>query len=198
MSDISIAKQGAYWTIQGEGYFSGEPMIFVRLAGCSVGCPGCDTNYVPHKEVDTAEIVAECERLRKTHRRAEHVWITGGEPTDQPLTVLNEQLWAAGFKPCLATSGVRAVGGVWWWLSVSPHSRDLTQRSGSEIKFVPGLNGLTVEDMEDIADKGIEFNFWYVQPLVGSRESLEVCLEWLRDHRHYRMSPQSHKSWGMA
>jgi len=198
MSNLSIAKQGVYWTVQGEGYFSGEPMIFVRLAGCSVGCPGCDTNYVPHKEVDSAEIVAECERLRETHRRAEHVWITGGEPTDQSLSVLNSQLWQAGFKGCLATSGTKVVEDRWWWLSVSPHARDLMHRSGAELKFVPGLNGLTLDDMVAIEESNVDFAHKYVQPLVGSRESLEVCLEWLRDHRHYRMSPQSHKSWGMA
>jgi len=32
-------------TIQGEGPFAGEPAIFVRLAGCVLQCPLCDTDY---------------------------------------------------------------------------------------------------------------------------------------------------------
>lgn len=198
MSVLSIARQGVYWTVQGEGQFAGEPMIFVRLAGCSVGCPGCDTNYTPHKDIDSQEIVAECTRLRETHRRAQYVWVTGGEPTDQPLTVLNEQLWAAGFKACLATSGMKVVEDKWWWVSVSPHARNIMQRSGAELKLVPGLNGLTVEDMTAIEESRVDFAHRFVQPLVGNRESLEVCLEWIRNHRNYRLSPQNHKSWGMA
>lgn len=198
MSILSIAKQGVYWTVQGEGYFAGEPMIFIRLAGCSVGCPGCDTNYVPHKEVDSQEIVWECELLRETHRRAKYVWITGGEPTDQSLTALNRQLLHAGFKACLATSGMKIVEDRWWWLSVSPHASGFMHRSGAELKLVPGLNGLTIDDMVCIEESKVDFAHRYVQPLVGNRESLEVCLEWLRDHKQYRLSPQNHKSWGLA
>ena len=197
MSTLSIARQGVYWTIQGEGVFSGEPMLFLRLAGCSVGCPMCDTNYVSYKEVDSQDIVAQCERLREINRNAAYVWVTGGEPTDQPLTDLNRQLWGAGFKPVLATSGVRAVEDRWWWVSVSPHNRAFVQRIGGEMKLVPGLNGLSLADME-IIDSSADFAHYFVQPMVGSRESLEVCLEWLRDHPRYRMSAQSHKSWGLA
>ena len=32
-------------TIQGEGYWSGTPSDFIRLAGCPVKCPWCDTGY---------------------------------------------------------------------------------------------------------------------------------------------------------
>ena len=32
-------------TIQGEGAHTGIPSIFVRLQGCPVGCPWCDTKH---------------------------------------------------------------------------------------------------------------------------------------------------------
>ena len=32
----------SFYTIQGEGYFSGTPAYFVRLGGCDVGCHWCD------------------------------------------------------------------------------------------------------------------------------------------------------------
>ncbi|STL83083.1 7-carboxy-7-deazaguanine synthase; queosine biosynthesis [Escherichia coli] len=32
-----------FQTLQGEGYFTGVPAIFIRLQGCPVGCAWCDT-----------------------------------------------------------------------------------------------------------------------------------------------------------
>ena len=39
-----------FQTIQGEGYFTGVPSVFVRLQVCPVGCAWCDT-----KQTWTAE-----------------------------------------------------------------------------------------------------------------------------------------------
>ena len=32
-------------SLQGEGSYTGLPSIFVRLQGCPVGCPWCDTKH---------------------------------------------------------------------------------------------------------------------------------------------------------
>ena len=32
----------SFYSIQGEGYHSGKPAYFVRLAGCNVKCTWCD------------------------------------------------------------------------------------------------------------------------------------------------------------
>lgn len=191
---IKIAKQDVFWTVQGEGRYAGEPMIFIRLAGCSVGCPACDTNYGFAASRSEEDIVADCVRLQEEHTRAKYVWVTGGEPTDQDLGVLNDLLWAAGFKPCLATAGTRPVEHCWWHTSISPHTADFVQRSGSEIKLVPELNGL---DPDTLDLSGCSFAYWWVQPMAGSKTSLQSCLVWLKKHPHFRLSPQSHKSWGL-
>ncbi len=34
-----------FQTLQGEGYFTGVPAIFIRLQGCPVGCARCDTKH---------------------------------------------------------------------------------------------------------------------------------------------------------
>lgn len=192
---LKMAKQGVFWTVQGEGFYCGEPMIFVRLAGCSVGCAECDTNYRPFSEAPESDIVNQCVSLRKKHGRADYVWITGGEPTDQNLSTIVALLWDSGFKPCLATAGTRKLSGQWWWVSVSPHSNDFELKTGSEIKLVPGLNGLRLADM-DLSK--CSFHYRYVQPLVGSRESMQECLRWLEGRPEWRLSPQCHKSWGLS
>lgn len=191
---LNLAAQGVYWTIQGEGYYAGEPMVFIRLAGCSVGCKACDTNYQHSSTATEEEIVGLCDELRATHKRASYVWVTGGEPTDQDLHKLNKLLWNRGFKPCVATSGVRELTDKWWCASISPHTPDFKQRCGYEIKLVPGLNGL---DLHTLDLSHCSFGYWWVQPMAGSRDSLEACCEWLKNNSHFRMSPQSHKSWGL-
>lgn len=191
---LKMAAQGVYWTIQGEGHYCGEPMVFIRLAGCSVGCPRCDTNYVFHRELSEQEIVAECVRLRDEHVRAKYAWVTGGEPLEQDLTALNLLLWDAGFKPCLATSGVKKTDRPWWWLSVSPHTKDFSQRHGAEIKLVPRLNDL---DIFSLDLSGTSFGYRYVQPMAGNRESFNDCLEFIKDKPEWNLSPQCHKTWGL-
>jgi 7-carboxy-7-deazaguanine synthase len=191
---LQIARQAVYWTIQGEGALVGEPMIFVRLAGCSVGCASCDTNYSHWRTCEEIAIVEDCIKARESSGRAKYVWVTGGEPTDQDTGVLVDLLWAAQFIPCVATSGIRPVGGDWGWISVSPHTPKIAQRSGDEIKIVPLLNGLMPKDL-DLS--GTSFRHRYVQPMAGSRESLDICLDWIKSNPEWLFSPQSHKSWGV-
>ncbi len=52
-------------TLQGEGSFTGVPAIFVRLQGCPVGCPWCDTRHTwdlrPEAETSIAVVVEKAE-----------------------------------------------------------------------------------------------------------------------------------------
>ncbi len=41
-----------FQTLQGEGYFTGVPAIFIRLQGCPVGCAWCDTKHTRDKLAD--------------------------------------------------------------------------------------------------------------------------------------------------
>jgi hypothetical protein len=51
-----LAAQGVYPSMLGEGLLMGLPAVLVRLAGCSVGCPGCDTDYRVTERATAAEI----------------------------------------------------------------------------------------------------------------------------------------------
>ncbi len=42
-----------FQTLQGEGYFTGVPAIFIRLQGCPVGCSWCDTKHTWEKDADS-------------------------------------------------------------------------------------------------------------------------------------------------
>jgi len=175
-------------TYQGEGHYLGEKMAFVRFAGCSVGCPKCDTNYQPKISM-TASVVVE----KVINLNTQWVWITGGEPTDQ-MDGLNELVYLLERRDkliALATSGIREAPRV-HYLSVSPHSAGFVQRVGTEIKLVPLLNGLDIWSI-DLSD--IQFAYRYVMPMHGSQESMDICLDWIEQHPEWKLTVQAHKVW---
>jgi 7-carboxy-7-deazaguanine synthase len=75
-----------FYTIQGEGPFSGFPAVFIRLAGCNLQCPHCDTEYTQGRRLAYPEVVAEYVSTLSQPRGL--VVITGGEPFRQNLTKL--------------------------------------------------------------------------------------------------------------
>src|ERR1041385_2261185 len=90
-------------TVQGEGPFTGERQIFVRLAGCPLRCRYCDTpkSLVArgHPFLSSAEVLRRVRKLRR-RTRARTVSLTGGEPLAQAgfLAELAGKLKASGFR----------------------------------------------------------------------------------------------------
>jgi len=96
-------------TIQGEGHWSGTPAVFVRLQGCDVGCPWCDTKHTwdldPRDEIPVGAMLVKDGSSRQWAMvpvsmiaaqvqlyRSRHVVITGGEPCVHDLTPLTTSL----------------------------------------------------------------------------------------------------------
>lgn len=103
-----------FYTIQGEGPFTGHRAVFVRLAGCNLQCPGCDTEYTEGRELVTiGEILA---RIRLAHNwqfgqltRLPLVVITGGEPLRQPIGgLLNLLYWSGYYRVQIESNGMFA------------------------------------------------------------------------------------------
>jgi 7-carboxy-7-deazaguanine synthase len=197
-----IAPDGIFWSLQGEAHLRGFQMAFVRLAGCSVGCPQCDTDYSLHERLTVDAIVARVREVTPASRD-QWVWITGGEPADRNLLPLLTGLKRAGFSTAIATSGKHRVIPPCDWLSVSYHGGyPLLQKYGNEIKLVDGLNGMDFDDfLSQYPDEHTDFLYRYVQPLwrdgAEDASSLRRCLEWLRSHPNWSLSRQDHKHWTM-
>jgi len=79
-----------FYSLQGEVPGLGEPSIFIRFTGCSMGCSWCDSKYAfdEGKKMSSAQVADEVKRLSNLHN-TNNVIITGGEPTEQ-LEFLNE------------------------------------------------------------------------------------------------------------
>ena len=61
---------------QGEGCYAGHPMTFIRVAGCPVGCPFCDTDYTVGQSREFSSVMQVVSYP--------HVCVTGGEPLAHP------------------------------------------------------------------------------------------------------------------
>jgi 7-carboxy-7-deazaguanine synthase len=104
-------------TFQGEGPFVGMPAVFIRLAGCNLACPLCDTVYTgPLRQiVHISTIVAHVKNFRKKGL----VVITGGEPFRQNIGPLVRQLIDNGYHVQIETNGTLFLEDFPWYGPVS-------------------------------------------------------------------------------
>jgi organic radical activating enzyme len=94
-------------TIQGEGPHAGRPAIFIRLAGCNLQCPLCDTDYTSGRvHVPTEHLVERVRALScESSPQMSLVVITGGEPFRQPINELVRKLLFWRFRVQVETNG---------------------------------------------------------------------------------------------
>lgn len=199
MKRYPLAPNGIFATIQGEGHLLGRPTTFIRLAGCSVGCAGCDTDYSVAERCTADKI---CDRVKQIHqntyRMDRHIWITGGEPTDHDLKDLLHTLQFCGGLS-LATSGIRDINDIrpyFDFVSVSPHKtpQELKVVKAEQINLVPGLNGLRLSNWRHFDFSG--FVYRYVTP--SSLGQIDECIDFVKSHDGFNLGIQAHKVWGVA
>ena len=183
-----------FLSLQGEGFWTGTPMVFLRLSGCNLKCPFCDTDFSAFREMEADEIVAEAAGLAGECRR---VCITGGEPLLQLDGSLIQALHGAGFTIHLETNGtLEAPEGI-DWITVSPKAQ-LRLRKADELKLV----------FREPDEKAIEgFRSYgcpnlFLQPCdTGNPEEnariLAATLDYIKLHPWWRLSLQTHKMLGI-
>lgn len=214
---MSYPVNEIFETVQGEAHFTGTPAVFVRLQGCDVGCPWCDTKHTwpvnPTEEVPIAAMMAKdrdgqtwadmsAEQIAEavSEFRARHVVITGGEPCNYELSPLCAALLAAGRTVQIETSGTRTVnasGSV--WVTVSPKigmpggfkvRADAIERA-DEIKFPVG-KPTDVDTLKGL----LREHRWrpslvWLQPLSRSEKATKLAIEAATENG-WRVSIQTH------
>lgn len=107
----SLSVHSIFYTIQGEGPYSGYPALFIRLAGCNLQCSGCDTEYTEGRQIMPVksilnEVFDHCLRRSTQFKMFKPlVVITGGEPFRQNITKLVVALQHTGFRVQIETNG---------------------------------------------------------------------------------------------
>lgn len=225
MSDLDkLPVNEIFETVQGEATFTGTPAIFVRLQGCPVGCPWCDTKHT--WVVSRDRMVAPSEMMAKTSDadtfafmlpnqiveavmrdfRARHIVITGGEPCLYDLTEVTDLLLRRGCSVQIETSGtspIRCAPGT--FVTVSPKidmpgklkvSRSALQRA-NEIKMPVGKapDIAKLADLLEVCEVSGRGKVW-LQPLSQSEKATRLCVE-AATMNGWRVSIQTHKYLGV-
>lgn len=107
--DAVIDVHSMFKTIQGEGPFCGERALFIRLYGCNLRCPGCDTEYTQVRQEHTPEALVQVVEGRCFEwPRGALIVLTGGEPFRQNVIPAIYALLTAGWRVQVETNGVLA------------------------------------------------------------------------------------------
>ena len=78
-------------SVQGEGYHTGTPSIFIRFGGCNLSCAWCDTDFSVWDKMTISEIMTEVGKYS-----TKRIIYTGGEPAMQKLRPLSDELHSKG------------------------------------------------------------------------------------------------------
>ncbi|MFW5915416.1 MAG: 7-carboxy-7-deazaguanine synthase QueE [Planctomycetota bacterium] len=95
-------------SLQGESTRSGQPCVFIRLAGCNLNCRWCDTRYAVTEQGESRP-VAEVLKIIRGYD-TDLVCVTGGEPLLQRNTPsLVAALIHEGYITQVETNGSRDI-----------------------------------------------------------------------------------------
>lgn len=131
-----------FHSFQGEGVHAGRSAFFIRLYGCPIQCPWCDSagTWLPDANVSVKKIPAEELARAAFEACPDFVVITGGEPAIHDLRPLCVALHARGLRIHIETSGTFPIPETVDWITVSPKVRRMPLRENweraSELKFI--------------------------------------------------------------
>lgn len=146
-----------FHTLQGEGPFTGSPSIFIRLAGCNLQCPWCDTEYTQGRQrLHVNELIEHVLRISSENPNTNLIVITGGEPTRQDIDPLVFKLLALDYYVQIESNGVLAPSDrflswlKYWHLSyvVSPKTKRICDQTkhATAFKYVVDATSIREED----------------------------------------------------
>jgi 7-carboxy-7-deazaguanine synthase len=208
---MSYRVKEIFYSLQGEGFYSGRPAVFCRFAGCNLWsgreadrkkalCEFCDTDFADVGGTDgglyttAAGLAKKVARLwpeKSSKLKRPYVVCTGGEPLLQLDAALINALHKEGLEIAVETNGtILAPPGI-DWICVSPKAKaKLRQLCGNELKLVYPQKGPKPDKYV-----GLDFGHFFLQPLDNGHreENIRRTLEYVLAHPQWRMSLQLHK-----
>lgn len=213
--DATLPVVETFHSLQGEGHHAGRSAWFLRLAGCAVGCPWCDTKVswpaAAHPRRSLAELAAEA-RTAAVGGAAFAV-VTGGEPLHHQLdglcTALADATAAAGrsLPLHLETSGVEPLSGRFDWITLSPkphrpprrellaacHELKVVVHEPADLAFAEAMAGAARAARAPAAPPP----HLLLQPGWDSEAGRDLALAFVQRHPAWRLSLQTHKWLGV-
>jgi organic radical activating enzyme len=191
-----------FYSLQGEGVYTGTAAVFLRLSGCNMQCWFCDTKGHEQGTEMTEEEIAE----RVSQYPARHIVITGGEPTMQLNARLTRLLHEKGFYIQIETNGALPLkdGTEVDWITCSPKGNEIKIQRIDELKLL-----FIKEYLEKY--KEVKASQRCLQPLdeggqevqtlasqagssrFASSRGVQEVISYIKEHPQWRLSLQTHK-----
>lgn len=192
----SLPLMEQFYSVQGEGYYCGRPAVFIRLAGCDVGCVWCDVKESwdanEHETIPVTDIIKAV-----VETKCKFVVITGGEPAMYDLEFLTNELREVGCEIAIETSGVYELTGKIDWICFSPKKfkkpADGIYQIANELKVII-FNKHDFDWALEHAKKVNDNCKLYIQAEWGKREEVSpLIVDFVKDNPNWNISIQTHK-----
>lgn len=175
-----------FYSLQGEGHWTGTPMVFVRFSGCNLRCPFCDTDFSASTPMSMESVLSEVARIGCGCRR---VVLTGGEPSLQVDSTMVKAFHDAGYAIHIETNGTRELPEGIDWVTVSPKTE---WQSNGKVVLGKADELKVVYTGQDLGEwEGYDAKFLYLQPC--SCRNTEEVVTYVLSHPIWNLSLQTHK-----
>ncbi|MBQ9435725.1 MAG: radical SAM protein [Bacteroidales bacterium] len=185
-------------SLQGEGFHTGTPAVFVRFSGCNLRCRFCDTRHQQGTRLSLEEIIAEVNRYA-----APLIILTGGEPS----LYIDEKFVAelkrhTGKRIAIETNGTRPLPTNIDWVTLSPKSgfaggdiEPCVLNRCDELKVVH--MGQNLSQYNNIETLNRFLQPCYCDNADERQRNLRACIEAVMTHNGWRLSLQIHRILGI-
>jgi 7-carboxy-7-deazaguanine synthase len=211
--DTTIALNEMFFSVQGEGFWAGTPMVFIRVAGCNLRCTWCDqpdtiVNGFKDQHGSRWDLKYVKTDLRRVmakvleYPEAKHVCLTGGEPSSHKLEDLIGLLHKEGRIVHMETNGTLMPD--WWgaidWVTISPKREKLPLDDAvarcHELKWIVDHQFTMVETQKVL--KASTHQYKYLQPCNKmdsmDQDMADKAYKLVLANPDFRMSIQMHKA----
>ncbi len=180
-----------FYSLQGEGYYTGTAAVFVRLSGCNLQCPFCDTNHENGNMMTEEEIVDAVSAYP-----ARMVVVTGGEPSLQLTESLVDALHKKGKYVSVETNGTHQLPDNVDWITLSPKDSYMGEKAKVVLSRVDEVKTVFDGSHEPTWIEGAKH--YFIQPCdTGNQERnkaiVEATIEYVKRNPEWRLSLQTHK-----
>lgn len=169
-----------FYSLQGEGFYTGTAAVFVRFSGCNLRCEFCDTRHETGIEMSDEEILSEIQKYP-----CRTVILTGGEPGLWVDEALVDALHRIGKYVCIETNGTRKLPANIDWVTCSP-------KQGAPVCLDRMDEVKVVYVGQDVSPYLVlSASHYFLQPC--SCQNTDEVVAYIQAHPQWRLSLQTHK-----
>lgn len=169
-----------FYSLQGEGFYTGVPSVFVRFSGCNLKCSFCDTQHESGTLMSNEQILEYINQFP-----CNQVILTGGEPSLWIDQAFIEMLHTAGKYICIETNGTHKLPEGIDWITCSP------KKDGKVcLEHIDELK-LVFKDTDPEVWLKTPAKHYFLQPCSGL--NTQEVIDYILQHPKWRLSLQTHK-----